>query len=159
VSHAQRQTFVDAPVEVVWELIRNVDRHPEWWPRVVEVHCDGMEEGCTYREVVESLIGTEEMNLSIEKLDDCRNLSIRCLSTGTYVQFLLTEAQDGTFVDGTMGMDPNGVGYRIFDAVMGQRYFRGWLQQTIEALDAAARRRARDLADEELSPPGTPRPS
>jgi uncharacterized protein YndB with AHSA1/START domain len=148
-SDARRETFIDAPVEVVWELVSDVNRHPEWWPRVVEVECEGMEEGCTYREVVKTSLGNEEMKLNVEELEDCENLSIRCLTTGTYVRFLLTEAQGGTFVEGRMGMDPKSLGYRAFDAVMGQRYFRNWLQQTVESLGEAARRRARERAPAE----------
>ena len=41
--------MVDAPVERVWELIGDVNRHPEWWPRVEEVECDVLDVGCTYR--------------------------------------------------------------------------------------------------------------
>jgi hypothetical protein len=47
---------------------------------------------------------------------------------------LLTEAQDGTFVDVEMGMQPKGVGNRVFDATAGRRYFRRWLDQSIDAL-------------------------
>jgi hypothetical protein len=35
------------------------------------------------------------------------NISIRCLDTGTFVPFVLTEAQGGTFVDGEAGMEPS----------------------------------------------------
>ena len=145
-SDARRETFIDAPVEVVWELVSDVNRHPEWWPRIVEVECEGMEEGCTYREVVKTFAGREEMQLNVEELEDCENLSIRCINTGTFVSFMLTEAQGGTFVESRMGMDPKGLGTRMFDAVAGQRYFRNWLQQTIESLGDAARRRVSERA-------------
>ena len=145
-SDARRETFIDAPVDVVWELISDVNRHPEWWPRVLEVECEGMEEGCTYREVVKTPVGTDELKVNVETLDDCENLSIRCINTGTYVAFVLTEARGGTFVQARMGMDPNGVSMRVFDAVVGRRYFRNWLQQTIEALDSAACERGRAAA-------------
>lgn len=145
-SGSRRQAFIDAPVQVVWDLVSDVNRHPEWWPRVVEVECDGLEEGCVYREVVKTPFGHDEMSLNVEELEDCENLSIRCLNTGTYVRFLLTEAQDGTFVDGQMGMDPLGTSNRLFDALAGKRYFSSWLRQTVEALDRAACRRAQERA-------------
>ena len=105
------------------------------------MECEGLEEGCTYREVVKSPFGQEEeMQLRVEQLEDCRDLAIRCINTGTYVRFLLMEAQDGTFVEGEMGMDPKTVGTRIFDTVAGQRYFRNWLQQTLESLGDVAQR-------------------
>ena len=42
----------------------------------------------------------------IERLEDCEELSIRCLETGTFVRFVLAEAQGGTFIDGEAGMEP-----------------------------------------------------
>ena len=143
---ARRQTFIEAPLEAVWKLIADVERHPEWWPRVVEVHCDGLEEGCTYREVTQTPFGRQQMDLLVDGLEDCRNLSIRCLNTGTFVRFDLTEAQGGTFVDGEMGMDPADFGYRVFDRVAGRRYFSSWMAQTLVALDEAARAAAADGA-------------
>jgi uncharacterized protein YndB with AHSA1/START domain len=29
-----QQTFIDAPVERVWELVGDPNRHPEWWPEM-----------------------------------------------------------------------------------------------------------------------------
>ena len=137
-SEARQQAFIDAPVEVVWELLKDVDRHPEWWPRVLEVECEGLEPGCTYREVIQTPVGKDEMMLHVDRLEDCKELLIRCVNTGTFVHMLLTEAQDGTFVDARFGMDPGKFQYRIFDLVAGKRYFRGWLS-AVARRDAAGR--------------------
>ena len=139
VSHTRQQAYIDAPVERIWALVSDVERHPQWWPRVVEVECEGLDEGCTYRQVTQTPFGKEEMSLLIDGLEDCRSLSIRCLNTGTFVRFGLTEAQNGTFVDGEMGMDPKGLVNRAFDAVAGRRYFSSWMTQTFAALERAAR--------------------
>jgi len=72
VSEFREPAFIDAPVELVWELLADVDRHPEWWPRVVSVECDGLEAGCTYREVVQTPLGKDEMELRAERLGDCK---------------------------------------------------------------------------------------
>ena len=141
-SDSRQQVWIDAPVQVVWALIAKVERHPEWWPRVVSVRCEGLEEGCTYREVVQTPVGKEDMELRVDRLEDCEELAIRCINTGTFVQFALTEAQGGTFVDGRMGMDPKGVVYRVVDSVVGQRYFRAWLADSLEAMRGAAVDRA-----------------
>ena len=141
-SLARQQAFIDAPVSAVWDLLADVDRHPEWWPRVVEVECDGLEAGCTYRQVTQTPFGKDEMNLRIEDRDDPRRLYVRCLNTGTFIRFDLTEAQGGTFADGEMGMDPQRAQMKVFDAVVGKRYFKSWLGQTMEALDAVAKERA-----------------
>jgi uncharacterized protein YndB with AHSA1/START domain len=137
-SHCHQQTFIEAPVETVWTLISDVERHPQWWPRVVEVECEGLEEGCTYREVVRSPVGKEDMTLLIEGRDELRNLRIRCLDTGTFVRFSITEARGGTFVDGEMGMDPQRLVDRVIDAVAGRRYFTSWLRATLDGLGRAA---------------------
>ena len=141
-SEARRQAYIDAPVEAVWRLIEDVDRHPEWWPRVVAVDCDGLEPGCSYREVVQTPLGKDEMELRVDRLEDCKELLIRCVNTGTFVHWLLTEAQEGTFVDARFGMDPGKLQYRIFDLVAGKRYFRSWVRQSLDAMQRVARDRA-----------------
>jgi hypothetical protein len=138
-SLCRQQGFVDAPVDVVWELIANPNRHPEWWPRVVNVECEGLDEGCHYRQVVKTPLGEDELDVLIEDRDELRRLNIRCVNTGTFVHFELTGARGGTFVDGEMGMDPLGIRSRVFDAVAGRRYFASWMTETLEALQTAAR--------------------
>ena len=143
-SEARRQAYIDAPIEAVWGLLEDVDQHPQWWPRVVEVQCEGLETGCTYREVVQTPFGKDEMMLRVDRLEDCKELLIRCVNTGTFVQFALTEAQQGTFVDARFGMEPWKLQYRLFDLTVGRRYFRSWLQQSLEAMQKAAAERAED---------------
>ena len=137
-SLCRRQGFVEAPVEAVWELVADIERHPEWWPRVVEVECEELGEGCTYREVAKTPIGTQELDVLIENWDECRRLDIRCLNTGTFVRLGLTGVRDGTFLDAEMGMVPGGLADRVFDAVAGRIYFRNWLNETLEALNRVA---------------------
>ena len=142
VSEARQQAYIEAPVHVVWDLLADADRHPEWWPRVVAVECDGLEAGCTYREVVQTPMGKDEMSLHVDEMDDCKALLIRCINTGTFVHWTLTEAQDGTFVDATFGMEPFKLQYRVFDATLGRRFFRSWLQDSLDAMRRVAAARA-----------------
>jgi uncharacterized protein YndB with AHSA1/START domain len=135
----RQQVRLDAPPSAVWELVSNVERHPEWWPRVIDVHCDGFEEGCSYRQVYKSPMGTIETDVSVERLDGCHELLLRCLDTGTYTRWLLIEAQGGTFIDAEFGIDPKTKRVRAFDLVAGKRYFRHWLEQSIDGLRRAAR--------------------
>jgi uncharacterized protein YndB with AHSA1/START domain len=137
----RQQAQLDVPPAAVWELVSDVERHPEWWPRVIEVRCEGLEAGCNYRQVFKSPMGVIETDVSVERLDDCRELLLRCLDTGTYTHWLITESQGGTFIDAEFGVDPQGVGVRMFDIVAGKRYFRRWLEQSIEGLRRAARER------------------
>lgn len=138
-SLSRQQGYIDAPVEAVWDLLADVDRHPEWWPRVVEVECDGLEAGCSYRQVIQTPLGKDEMDMFVDRLDQGRNLAIRCVNTGTFVRMELTEARDGTFLQAEMGMDPTSLPDRVFDVVAGKRFFRAWLRETVDALSLAAR--------------------
>jgi uncharacterized protein YndB with AHSA1/START domain len=139
----RQQALIEAPVETIWELVGDVERHPEWWPHVIEVECEGLDEGCTYRMVSKSPVGTVENQMVVERLDGCRELLIRCLNTGTYCRWLLTEAQGGTFIDAEFGMDPQTVGTKVFDRLAGKRYFRRWLEHSLEALSRVAAEPAR----------------
>jgi uncharacterized protein YndB with AHSA1/START domain len=138
-SACRQQAQVDVPPDALWELIGNVERHPEWWPRVVGVHCEGLEQGCSYRQVFKSPMGVIETDVSVERLDDCHELLLRCLDTGTYTRWLMTESQGGTFIDAEFGVDPETVRVRVFDIVAGRRYFRHWIEQSLDGLRAAAR--------------------
>jgi hypothetical protein len=138
----RQQALIEAPIETIWELVGDPNRHPEWWPGIIEVECEGLEEGCNYRMVSKGPIGTEQHLVSVERLEGCRALHIRCLSTGTYMRWLLTEARGGTFIDAEFGMDPETIGTRVFDVIAGKRYFRRWLGKSLVALREVTRRRA-----------------
>jgi uncharacterized protein YndB with AHSA1/START domain len=143
-SEARQQAYVDAPVEVVWDMLADADRHPEWWPRVLDVECEGLEPGCTYRQVIQTPMGKDEMSLRVDALEDCQDLLIRCIKTGTFVHWVLTPAQDGTFVEATFGMEPHVLKYRVFDLTIGRRFFRSWLRESVDAMQRVASQRAAD---------------
>ena len=58
-----QQTFIDAPVERVWELVGDPNRHAEWWPEVLEVECADLKEGCRYRGVMKGPFGAAPHDL------------------------------------------------------------------------------------------------
>jgi hypothetical protein len=55
-----------------------------------------------------------------------------------YAHWRLTEAQQGTFVDLEMGMDPLGAANRAFDRMAGRIYFRRWVESSLDGLRDAA---------------------
>jgi uncharacterized protein YndB with AHSA1/START domain len=143
----RQQALIDAPVSVVWDLLGDPERHAEWWPTVLEVECGEIEEGCRFRQVVKPpLARAVEHEFALERLDDCREVRIRCVGTGWYTQFVLTEAQHGTFVDAEFGAepeagaDPEPLAVRTIMSVAGRRYLRHWMEQSLDALKAAASR-------------------
>ena len=138
---AEATIQVSAPPEVLWALITDVNRHPEWWPDVEEVQCDDFHEGCTYREVIKVPLGTAEREFVVNEAEDCQRFRIDCVVSGAFVDLGLTEAQGSTFVDAAAGMNPIGLRYKTFDAIAGSRYFRQWLARSLAAMEQAASER------------------
>jgi Polyketide cyclase / dehydrase and lipid transport len=137
-SVCRSQALINAPPGRVWDLVGDPRRHPEWWPRVIEVRGAQFDEGTNYAQVTQSPMGRIETSMTIEHLDDLRDIHMRCMQTGTYARWLLTEAQGDTFVDVEFGMDPIGFGNRVFDSTFGKLYFRRWLDQSLTALEDVA---------------------
>ena len=136
-SKSRRQAVIEAPVERVWELVGNPSRHPEWYPKVIEVNGQRFEEGDQYAQVTKDLVGKANTDFVIERMDDMREIRLVCQATGMYAHWLMTDAQGSTFVDVEMGMQPRTVGTRLFDTVIGRMYFRSWLEQSLDALRKA----------------------
>ena len=142
-SSCKSQALVEAPVEKIWELVGDPNRHPEWWPKVIEVSGEHFDEGNEYVQVTRSAMGRDETtNFLVERRQDMREIKLRCQMSGTYAHWLMTEAQGGTFVDVEFGMQPKGLGLRLFDGTFGRMYFRRWMEQSIEGLKQAAAERA-----------------
>jgi hypothetical protein len=137
VSAARKQALIEAPVEEIWELVGNPSRHSEWWPRVIEVRGERFLEGDQYVQVTRSPTGTVETDFRVEQRSDMREIKLRCQQTGVYARWLLTEAQQSTFVDVEFGMDPATLGNKVFDVVAGRIYFRRWVEQSVEGLKEA----------------------
>jgi len=142
-SSVKRQAVIDAPVEEVWELVGDPRRHPEWFPRVVEVNGENLEEGVEYAQVTKQGRGTVKTDFLIERLDDLHEIRFACQQSGMYAHWLLTDVQGDTFVDVEMGMQPKSTGDKVFDAVAGRLYFRRWLDQSIDGLRTRLAKTAR----------------
>jgi uncharacterized protein YndB with AHSA1/START domain len=139
VSAYRQQAHLDAPIETVWELVGNPRRHPEWWPRVIEVRGERFEEGDQYVQVTKSPGGAAETSFLLERRDNLREIRMSCELTGTYAHWSLTPAQGGTFVEVEMGMEPKRLNHRVFDAALGRRYFRRWSDESLKGLAETAR--------------------
>ena len=137
-SAYRQQAHIDAPLEEVWELVGTPRRHPEWWPRVIEVRGERFEEGDQYAQVTKDPIGgRSETNFLLERRQDLREIRMTCQLTGMYADWLLTPAQGGTFVEVEIGMQPRRLGDRIFDGALGRIYFRRWTSESLDGLKNA----------------------
>jgi hypothetical protein len=141
VEHSStQQAFIDADPETIWQLVGDPNRHPDWWPGVVDVECADLREGCRYREVVKGFFRPQEHDIVIERLDTCQEVCISCQDTGVTTRFVLTGAQGGTFVEGHFSIEPTKVGPKVVTAVMGRRFMRSWLERSLENLKRTAER-------------------
>ncbi len=137
-SACRSQALIAAPPSRIWELVGDPQRHPEWWPRVVEVRGESFDQGDNYAQVTRSATGEHTTTMRIEGIEDLHRIDMRCETTGTYARWLLTEARGDTFVEVEFGMDPVGTSNRILDATIGRLYFRRWLEQSLAALERIA---------------------
>jgi Polyketide cyclase / dehydrase and lipid transport len=135
-----QQAYIDASPETIWELVGDPNRHPDWWPDVLEVECADLREGCRYRGVVKGLFRAAERDLVIERLDTCQEVCISCMGTGVTTRFVLTGAQGGTFVEGHFAIEPNSIGSKVVGAMAGRRLMRSWLERSLENLKDVAER-------------------
>jgi uncharacterized protein YndB with AHSA1/START domain len=138
-SSVRTQALIDAPPTRVWELVGDPRLHPSWWPRVIEVRGERFDEGSNFAQVTKSPTGRIETTMSVDRLEVLREIGLHCTQTGTYANWVLTEAQGGTFVEVEFGMDPIGAPRRIFDTAFGKLYFGRWLEQSLAALEQAAK--------------------
>jgi hypothetical protein len=135
----RQEAFVPAPVGSVWALVGHPARHPEWWAEIVQVEGQGFGQGCCYCQVSRAEGGTVETNFVVERVEDLKELRVRCEETGLYMRWLLAEAQGGTFVDAEFGFDAG----RAAEAPPEERaksaqMLRTWLHTSLGGLREAA---------------------
>ena len=141
---SRQQTFIDAPLDIVWELASDPDRQTEWWPDTITFECiDGdLVQGCHIRNVQSRPwpMSDLETTLEVDSMIPGKELVIRCMDTGTYSRAVLTEGQGGTFLQMEAGNDPTNLKTRVQVAMAGERLFRRWVQHALEKLRLAAER-------------------
>jgi Polyketide cyclase / dehydrase and lipid transport len=143
-SEVHEQTVLDAPVAAVWGLVPDPATYPDWLPRVFEIQGQRFEEGVTFVQVSQQpLAGRDEAHLMIDRIDELREIRMHCTVSGMFVNWQLTEARGGTFVDAAFGMDPIRRRDRVVDFAVGRRFFRRWLNEAVEGLRSAVGDRMR----------------
>ncbi len=140
VSSYRHQAYLDVPLATAWSLLETPARYPEWWPRVVDVQGEAVEQGDEYVQVTRRPGWRVKSTYLIERREDLREIRMSCQLTASYAHWMLTEAQGGTFIDLEMGMEPRRLGYRVFDLAVGRPWFKRWTQDSLAGLDRAAHR-------------------
>ena len=135
----RHQAFVSAPVPRVWELVGQPDRHPEWWPEVVEIQGKDFGRGCRYCHVTQGEHGVTETTLIVERVTEFKELLVRCAETGLYMRWLLSDAQGGTLVDAEFGVDPAQASQPgpAFDPEAAKQDLQRWLHSSLDGLAGA----------------------
>jgi hypothetical protein len=99
-------------------------------------------EGSTFEQKSRTPIGKATTQFVVEDLDDMHQIRLRCLQSGYYSRWLLTEAMGGTFADVEIGMEPTRVAYRAMDGVLGRRWYRRVAEDSLAGLRRLAVRQA-----------------
>jgi uncharacterized protein YndB with AHSA1/START domain len=135
VSSLRKQTLIEAPVDAVWRLVGDPARYPEWARDVLEITgLATVEKGARFQQKSRLPVGSTTTTFLVEDFEDLREIRLRCLQSGLYSHWRLTEARGETFADIEIGMDPESVAYRAIDATIGRRWYRKILEDSLKTL-------------------------
>jgi Polyketide cyclase / dehydrase and lipid transport len=135
----RHQALIDAPLGDVWEIVSDPKTHPEWWPEVTRIDApERVGEGDEYLHTAKMvpLIDAVDSIWVVERMNELKEAHFRCTMTGTYTRFQLTPAQDETYVEMEVGMDPTSLRWRIAEPLFGLQYKR-WVLAVLDALPEA----------------------
>jgi uncharacterized protein YndB with AHSA1/START domain len=140
VSAYRQQCLFDAPVAAVWREVGDPKRYPAWAGEIVEVtDLEDVRPGARYRQTTKTPFGKSETDFEVEALDELHEIQVRCMVSGYYMRWVLTEAADDTYAEVEIGMDPKRLGDRAFDATLGRRWYRRTVEDMLERLRAVIR--------------------
>ena len=131
----RQQALIEAPLEEVWGAVGDPRKYPSWAGDVLEV--TGLAEvapDAEFQQVSKTPLGKDETTFRIEALEDMREIKLRCTKSGYYSHWVLTEAQESTFMDVEIGVDPTALQYRLFFGAMGKRHFRRITEDSLDGL-------------------------
>jgi hypothetical protein len=132
----REQTLIEAPVRAVWGVVADPTRYSEWASDVIEVTgLAEVVEKATFEQVSsQPLAGTATTTFEIEKLDDLHEIRLRCQTSGYYSHWLLTPAQETTYVEVEIGVEPTAPQYRLYFGLLGKRYMRRVAEASVDGL-------------------------
>ena len=136
----RQQTLIEAPLDAVWGQVGNPSTYPRWAGDVVEVTgLDDVKEGAHFRQTTKTPLRTTETEFVVESFDELKEIQVRCLMSGYYLRWQLTEAGEDTFAEVEIGMDPTRLGFRAVDKTVGRRWYRKLVEDTLAGLRSTLR--------------------
>ena len=137
-SSWREQALIKAPIDEVWCLVGDPARYPEWAADVIETTgLAKVEEGATFKQESRVPLGKATTEFQIEDLEDLHEIRLRCLDSGYYSHWLLTEAGEDTFAEVELGLEPNSVRGHMVNVVFTKRWYRKVLTESLDGLRAA----------------------
>jgi uncharacterized protein YndB with AHSA1/START domain len=131
----RQQALIEAPVEEVWGAVGDPRAYPAWASDVVAVTgLAEVEPDAEFQQVSKMPFGEAETTYRIEALEDMREIKLRCTQSGYYSRWVLTEAQDQTFMDVEVGIEPTALQYRLMFGAMGKRHLRRITEDSLDGL-------------------------
>jgi Polyketide cyclase / dehydrase and lipid transport len=135
----RHQALIEASVGDVWEVVSDPRTHPEWWPDVVRVDAEGrLTEGGEYVHSGKLIPFAEALDSVwfVERFEELKEAQFRCTMSGSYARFQLTPAQNDTYVEMEVGIDPTTWRWRVAEPFFGLQ-FKRWAFAVLDALPDA----------------------
>lgn len=125
-SSWRQQSLIPAKPQEIWDLVGDPASYPEWAGDTIAVTGlpDEIERGTKFERVSTGPFGKQTTDFVIDELDDLREIKMRCLKSGYYSRWSLTEAGDDTFCEVEIGMEPERLPHRVIDKTIGKRWYR-----------------------------------
>jgi uncharacterized protein YndB with AHSA1/START domain len=142
----KQQALIEAPVAEVWDLLCDPARGPDWDEDVIAVTGapTKIEKGSTFDVTSRGPLGLKgTTTFRVDELEDMHELKMKCQFTGFYAHWLLTRAQDGTFAEVELGIEPvesKSVRGRAVAALHTKSFLRGQVEKLLDNLRRALSR-------------------
>ena len=138
-SSWQQQALIEAPLQDVWQTVADPQEYAKWAAGVIEVTgLAKLEPNARFQQVTKSpFFPPEETTFRVEAMEEMREIKLRCEKSGYYSRWVLTPAQDSTFMEVEIGVDPTALQYRLYFGAMGKRHFRKLIEDSLDGLRQA----------------------
>jgi uncharacterized protein YndB with AHSA1/START domain len=142
----KQQALIEAPVAEVWDILRDPARGPEWAEGLTAVTGapTKIETGSTFEITSRGPLRVQTTTtFRVEQLEDMHELKLKCQMSGFYSHWLLTPAQNGTFTEVELGIEPidePSVRARVASVLHTKSYLRREVDKLLDALRRAVSR-------------------